>query len=270
VTDSALRAALADRVTLGLGVTLLRGAHAVAAARQLGCEWLFIDMEHGAYSIGEAAEICLGAACAGVAPLVRSRLDDLSTAARLLDNGCAGIVVPRVRNEAEAHEMARVLRVPPLGGRAIGGAGLAHARGALASAAGRAEVDGRLLLIATIEDAEGLANAAGIATVAGIDVLLLGASDLSFDLGADGNVEDPRIRAGAAIIAEACRGAGRVFGVGGIAQPHLVAACVAMGARMVLAGMDHALLITSAAERVGSLRAAAQPGTGVARPVEKP
>jgi 2-keto-3-deoxy-L-rhamnonate aldolase RhmA len=148
----------------------------------------------------------------------------------------------------------RALRTPPLGARGMGGAGLAHARGLLASAAGRAAIDRNLLLAATIEDPEGLVNASGIAAVEGIDILLLGASDLSFELGAEGNVGDPRIRSAAAAIAAACRDGGRLFGVGGIQAPDQVADCIAMGARLVLAGMDHALLMTAATERVTAFR----------------
>lgn len=254
-----LRTALSDKVALGLGVTLLRGAQAVAAARQLGCEWLFIDMEHGSYSIAEAGEICLGASCAGITPFVRCRLDDLSTAARLLDNGCGGIVVPRVRTEAEASRIVLALRPPPLGLRGMGGAGLAHARGTLASLAARAALDQRILVAATIEDPLGLANADGIAAVEGIDILLLGASDLAFELGAEGDVGDPRIRAAACRIAAASRRGGRVFAVGGMQEAAMIADCVGMGARLILSGMDHALLMAAAAERVAVFRRATAP-----------
>jgi 2-keto-3-deoxy-L-rhamnonate aldolase RhmA len=248
------RAVLGKRVAFGLGVTALRGAQAAAVARQSGYDWLFIDMEHGAFSIAEAGEMCLGAALAGISPFVRCRLDDLATAARLLDNGGAGIVVPRVRDAVEAREIVAALRTPPVGRRAMGGAGLAYPRGTLSGAAGRAEVERQVLVAATIEDAAGVSAVREIAAVEGIDILLLGASDLSFEYGIAGNVGDARIRAAAEAVAAACRERGRVFGVGGIQAPDLVAAHVALGARLVLVGMDHGILSAAAAERIAAFR----------------
>jgi 4-hydroxy-2-oxoheptanedioate aldolase len=245
---------LKERVAVGLGVTLLRGAHAVAIARQMKFDWLFVDMEHGLYSIAEAGEICMGAAWSGVTPTVRIKIDDLSSAARLLDNGCGGIVVPRVRNEHEAREIVRQLRPPPIGQRGMGGSGIGFDRGLLGHSEGRVAIDRRIMIIATIEDPEGVANADRIASVQGIDALLLGATDLSFEYGVGGRIEDPRIWDAARGIAAACRTHERIFGVGGIQEPGQIAECVALGARIVLSGMDHAILTAALSERITKVR----------------
>jgi 2-keto-3-deoxy-L-rhamnonate aldolase RhmA len=250
-----LRDLIEHRVALGLGVTLLRGAQATAVARQMGCDWLFIDLEHGLYSIAEAGEICMGAAWAGVTPIVRSKIDDLPSAARLLDNGCGGIVVPRVRNESEARTIVKYLRTAPLGQRGMGGSGLGFERGRLGHAEGREAIDRRLMLVATIEDPEGVANVDRIASVEGIDALLLGASDLSFEYGVGGQIEDPRIWDAARAIAAACRNHRRFFGAGGIQSPQHIADCVDLGARLILTGMDHGFLSSALADRVTAFRA---------------
>jgi 2-keto-3-deoxy-L-rhamnonate aldolase RhmA len=59
----------AGEVTLGFGVQHLRtAAVGMTAARH---DWLFIDMEHGAFSLHEATQICSAALPTGVTPIAR-------------------------------------------------------------------------------------------------------------------------------------------------------------------------------------------------------
>src|ERR1044072_727097 len=64
--------------------------------------------------------------------------------------------------------------------------------------------------------AEELENGEAIASVEGIDVLLIGSGDLTTDLGIPGQVDHPRLRAAYERVAAACRTHSKVLGGGGI------------------------------------------------------
>ena len=53
-------------------------------------DYLFMDMEHGAFTVQEATQICIASLCAGIAPVVRVCAGALDEATRLLDNGALG------------------------------------------------------------------------------------------------------------------------------------------------------------------------------------
>ena len=91
--------------------------------------------------------------------------------------------------------MIRHCRFPPLGRRSV--MGLGPALGYQAAPLG--ELNDRLnretALIVMLETAEGIENAAAIAALPGIDVLLIGSGDLTTDYGIPGQVDHPRLRA---------------------------------------------------------------------------
>ena len=63
-------------------------------------------MEHGAFTVQEAAQLCIAALPTGVAPIVRVCAGALDEATRLLDNGALGIMVPHVDTAAQARAIA--------------------------------------------------------------------------------------------------------------------------------------------------------------------
>ena len=67
VENATLRKLRADGLALGFGVHHLRTAAAGMLAAAAGHDWLFIDMEHGAFSQDDVAQICV-ASCGEIAP----------------------------------------------------------------------------------------------------------------------------------------------------------------------------------------------------------
>ena len=74
------------------------------------------------------------------------------------------------------------------------------------------------ILMAMIETPEAVENADAIAAVDGIDVLHIGASDLSTEMGIPGQYTHERMRAAFETIAQAAMGHGKAMGVGGVRQ----------------------------------------------------
>src|SRR5213083_37763 len=69
--NSAKQRLKTGELAIGFGVQHLRSVATPMLAKAAGFHWLFIDAEHGAFSMNEATQICLAALPTGVTPLVR-------------------------------------------------------------------------------------------------------------------------------------------------------------------------------------------------------
>ena len=121
VPNNTKRKMQAGEVALGFGVHHLRSAAAPALAAATGHDWLFLDNEHGAFSVHEIAQLCIASLPTGVTPMVRVCANAIDEATRALDNGALGIVMPHVDTAKEARRIAEAFRYPPRGRRSWGG-----------------------------------------------------------------------------------------------------------------------------------------------------
>ena len=121
VENATIRKLQAGGLALGFGVHHLRTAAAGMLAAAAGHDWLFIDMEHGAFSQDDVAQICIAALPTGITPIVRICAGALDQGTRALDNGAAGVIVPHVDTVDQAKRIAAAFRYPPLGSRSWGG-----------------------------------------------------------------------------------------------------------------------------------------------------
>ncbi|MCX7931849.1 MAG: aldolase/citrate lyase family protein [Rhodovarius sp.] len=253
VQNIALSRIRENRLALGLGVQISRGPAIGAIAAAAGFHWLFIDLEHGATSLDQASTISIAALSQGVTPIVRVCKDALHEATRALDNGALGIVVPHVDTAEEAAAVARALRFPPLGARSFGGPAYAYGFRAPDPATAQREINEQLLVCVMIETPEAVANAEAIAAVPGVDVLMIGTSDLTASMGVPGQIGHAEIQAAYARLAQACARHGKVVGMGGVYDEHWARHYIGVGARFVLGGSDHALLLAGLRARAGFL-----------------
>src|ERR1051326_8468288 len=122
ITQNVAKRRIRDgQMALGFQVYHLRSIATPLLAAASGHDFLFIDMEHGAFSVQEATQICIAALPTGIAPLVRVCSGALDEGTRLLDNGAMGIVVPHVDTAAEAKRISDAFHYPPAGTRSWGG-----------------------------------------------------------------------------------------------------------------------------------------------------
>ena len=242
-------------LTLGLGVHHLRGSAVPLLAKAAGYDWLFIDAEHGAISTPEIAQIAMAASPMGVVPIVRVCTGALDEGTRALDNGALGIVVPHIDTPEAARQLVEAYRFSPMGHRSTGGSNACFGYRPPPAAEAQKTLNAELLLIPMIETPLAVENADAIAAIEGIDALLIGSNDLSLEMGIPGQVGHERVRAAYEKVAAACRQHKKVLGMGGIYDQEVASRYIAMGARMILAGSDHGLLLEAASKRAEFLRA---------------
>lgn len=146
----------------------------------------------------------------------------------------------------QAQKVARIAKYPPLGGRSLA-SGYAHfdlAPVPLAQIVEQLNESGSTVFV-QIETKAGLANVDAIAATSGVDVLLVGANDLSLELGVVGQLEHPSMISALEEVGRACKTHGKIFGVAGIySRKDLMDMLVKkLGARWVLVGNDQALML---------------------------
>ncbi|MDW8370225.1 MAG: aldolase/citrate lyase family protein [Geminicoccaceae bacterium] len=244
----------AGETLFGLGVRLSRSGEIAAVAKACGIDWLFVDMEHNPLSIDTAAQICLAAQAAGLPALVRIPGDDPLAAARLLDGGAAGIVVPHVDTAEQIRPVLDRCRFQPRGKRSIGGPLPQLGYAQLPAALHMAEADAQTLLVAMIESPKAVANAGAIAALDGVDALLIGTNDLALELGIAGELGHPRIEVAYRAVLEAASAAGKPVGLGGVYTADLLGRYLPLGFRFVLLGNDLAILLAGVRERLATAR----------------
>lgn len=244
----------AGQLALGFGVHHLRGAATGMIAAASGFDWLFIDMEHGAMSVHDAAQISIAALSQGITPIVRCCKDALHEGTRALDNGAMGVVVPHVDTAEEARAVVAAYRFPPVGHRSWGGPPFAYGLHAPNPAEAQRELNRDILIACMIETPAAVAAAAAIAAVPGVDSLLIGTSDLTAAMGIPGQIGHPDVRAAYETVARACRAHGKTLGMGGVYDETHAATYIGLGARFILSGNDHSLLMAAATARSRFLR----------------
>jgi 2-keto-3-deoxy-L-rhamnonate aldolase RhmA len=216
------------------------------AGRGGRADWLFVDTEHGAFSLDDVAQICVAALPTGVTPIVRVCAGALHEGTRALDNGAQGIIVPHVDTVEQAGLIAQSFRYPPVGSRSWGGPPALFGYSPPDSAEAQAAINREILVIAMIESTEAVANSTAIAGVDGIDGLLIGTSDLTAEMGISGQIRHPRVEEAYRTVGEACRKADKFLGMGGVYELDAIPRYVELGARFVLTGSDHAYILAGA------------------------
>lgn len=242
-------------LALGIGLRQARTVDIAPIMKGCGYDWLFIDLEHNSMTLDTAVQISVAANAAGISPVVRVPHGQYDMATRALDGGAFGIVMPHVDTAEEARVVTDRLRYPPAGHRSIGGLMPQLGFPTMPSGESTKLVNDNLLVVVMLETPKAIANADAIAAVPGIDVLLIGASDLTLEMGIPGQLLHPELVKAYETAAAACRKHGKWLGMGGVYTDEGQAKYIGIGARMVLAAGDTALLMQAATARATKLRA---------------
>lgn len=252
--DNPVRARLErGEVSLGMSLRQPRTPAIAEVARRAGYDFLFLDLEHGSLSAESAAEVSFAALQAGVASFVRIPEGEHWLGTQVLNGGATGLIAPHVDTRAEAEELVARHKFPPVGERSFPGP-LAHfVWGRVPRPRAVEALNAATMLVAQIESPRAVNNAADIAAVEGIDILMVGVGDLSQELDASGP-DAPEIRDAIEAVCAAAEAHGKWAGFGGVASPDLVGEYVGLGARWVLAGNEMGFLIAGASNRSNAIR----------------
>jgi 2-keto-3-deoxy-L-rhamnonate aldolase RhmA len=255
------RALMNGEVQVGTWVNTLRTPQIAQMLATAGFDFMYIDMEHSAFSIETVGDLCFAGLAAGLVPIVRPSAKDPHLLTRPLDNGAMGLLIPHVDTRPEAEGVVKAIRFPPLGERGMNlmgvHTGFARARGDDYVTATHSET----LLLVQIESDRGIANLEQILSVDGVDGAVIGRADLSTDLGLPGQTSHPEVVRRVEMMIAACQRHGKIPGL--LVQDVASAKeWIAKGIRLVPYANEAGILITAAARAIGEMRSFANGAGG--------
>jgi 2-keto-3-deoxy-L-rhamnonate aldolase RhmA len=240
-TNTFKQAMIAQRRQVGLWVTFAHQQIAEVLS-DAGFDWLLFDMEHSPTDLYDVGQQLLAVRGTKTAAVVRVPLLDMGWIKRVLDAGAPNIMVPNIRNAAEARDAVAFTRFAPEGLRGV--AGSTRAGNYTRYKDYMARANDEIGLILQIESQEALDDLDAICRVPGVDAVFIGPSDLAASLGHRGNSNHPEVQAAIAKAFETARAAGKASGV--LAADGKAEHYFEGGATVVGVGTDLHLLIAGA------------------------
>lgn len=197
-----------------------------------GFDFVLLDNEHGSAGFETTEHMLRAARASGIPTVVRCLEHDM---ARTLDLGVSAVQIPMVDTAAHAASLVQRVKYPTRGQPGLRGAAFstrAAGYGAFGGPAHTALSNDGVALIVMIETPEGVANAAAIAAVPGVDAVFVGPNDLAHSMGFDNRWNEAPVQAAIESALRAVAAAGKCPGILAL-TPEEEARYAAWGARYV-------------------------------------
>ena len=146
------------------------------AAKHYDFAWF--EMQHSTLEFRDVEAMIAACPHAGATPMIRLPDAQEWHIQHATDIGALGVVIPTVDDVDRAREAAKWARYPPVARRSAG-SGQAAAIWGVNGVNYRQTINDNMLVVIMIETPTGAANAYDIASVAGVDVVIIGNNDLS-------------------------------------------------------------------------------------------
>jgi 4-hydroxy-2-oxoheptanedioate aldolase len=212
----------------------------VETAGLAGFDFLVIDHEHGPGGEETLLGQLLAASATPAFPIVRVAMNDAPRFKRVLDAGACGVMVPYVGSADEARAAAAAMRYSPHGVRGLAKFHRGTAYGELFDEYYR-HANERLVGVMQIETPGALAGIDRIAAVDGADVLFVGPTDLSYNLGIPDQFQHPTFQHALQTVVTAANRHDKAAGIL-VHDPSLVPMCKSVGFTFVALGSDGGLV----------------------------
>lgn len=210
-------------------------------ASLMGFDALWIDLEHHGTSVETAAQLMRAARVGSSDILARPAKGEMMRMCRLLEMGAQGIMYPRCSTAAEAAEVARWVKFAPEGTRGVDSANADNPYCGTPLVPYLRQANAETFLIVQIEDTQALEEAEAMASVDGVDGLMLGPGDFSILSGVPGQWDHPLLADATRRVAEAARAAGKHWGQPAFSPQH-AERLLEQGARLIFHGADVLIL----------------------------
>jgi 2-keto-3-deoxy-L-rhamnonate aldolase RhmA len=253
---NALRPVLQEgRAVFGTMIQEVRTPAIAELMAVAGFDFIFIDMEHGAFNMETVADMIKVARLAGLTPLVRVSDDEYHLIARVLDAGAQGIMVPRVEQRARVEQIVQWAKFPPDGCR-----GCSVLKGHADYRPERQweftrHADRENMVILQIERKAAIEDIDALLSVPGVDAAIMGPNDLALSLGLDAGLDHPLMVESIQKVVDACRARGIPSGMH-VASLDALTQWMARGMRFIVYSTDLNFLLQGAQNGLKALRQA--------------
>lgn len=156
-----------------------------------GVDFVVIDCEHGLLNPESVEGLIRAAGASGIGAMIRVPAGEPAAIQRYVDAGASGVQVPMIETAEQAAAVVAAARYAPEGRR---GVAATRSNGFAAPSAERLQTANETTaIVLQIETGEGVAAAAEIAAVPGVDSLFIGPTDLAHALGRGGQLDHPDV-----------------------------------------------------------------------------
>jgi 4-hydroxy-2-oxoheptanedioate aldolase len=170
---------------------LLPSEGVVNVIAKAGLDFVLIDQEHGAISPECALRMVMAAQSEGAEAVIRVSCSDESEIAKALDTGASGVIVPHIESAEDCKDALAYIKYPPLGVRGFSPYVRAHGYACRKDAT--LEANKRTLSGIIIEGRQSIQDIDSIIDDPRLDLVYIGAYDLSVSLGIPGQVSSPKV-----------------------------------------------------------------------------
>lgn len=241
------------KVVLGTTITT-PSAEVAASMAASGFDFLWIEMEHSPLTLESVRGMILATRGLKAMPFTRVPVNQPWLAKRVLDIGSVGVIFPFTSTRELAIQAVASCKYPPEGIRGFA-PGLAASRWGMSVSEYVRWANENVVVVPIIEQKEAVENIEAIAAVPGIDVLFIGANDLSFSLGVGGQLEHPLVQEAVARIVAAAKKHNVPLGYPS-GNPAQIKKLVAQGFRFFQASSDLGLMQSGARQLLTGTREA--------------
>ena len=205
-----------ETAAFGVGIRQARTVDIGKIMKTCGYDWLFIDLEHNSMDIDMATQISMAAQDTGITPIVRVPDFAHHHATRVLDCGSQGIVFPHVDDKETAERLVSNCLFPPKGHRSM--TGLLPQLDFKKYPVGEVSkiINDDIIIVVMLETPKAIFNVEEIASVPGIDVLLVGTNDLCMEMGIPGEFNHNDVKEAYKKVIQACNNNNILPGMGGV------------------------------------------------------
>jgi 2-keto-3-deoxy-L-rhamnonate aldolase RhmA len=236
-----------------IGCFMGLGSPAVAELlAHAGFDWLVVETEHNALGAAEVQHMLMAMTGTNAVPIVRIPSSNPVFIQRALDLGAMGILIPMVRNVAEAQQAVAATRFPPQGTRSFGPLRAGHYT--FDSQAYFEQANDNILTILILETKGAVQSLDELAALPGVDGLYVGEYDLSLSLGLNPmHLPLPEVDAVIEQLLTVARKTGIAAGIGS-STPDQLRRRRDQGFTLLGYAPDYVMLANAAREGVASLR----------------
>ena len=221
---------------------------------QIGLDFVFLDTEHIALDRKALSWMCRAYAALGLPPIVRIMSPDPNLARAALDAGAAGIMAPYVETVEQVKALVGAVKLRPLKGERLD-----------AALADRTTLEPKLaeylehhaerhILTINVESRPALNRLDELFSVEGLDGVLVGPHDLSINLGAPEDYENPEFDQAVRAILRSARKHGIGAGVFSMLGVERVLQWAEDGLNFVVHRADHAAMRDAISADIRAMR----------------
>lgn len=202
-----------DKKYFGMLNKLVENPAIYLMAKNGGLDFLFYDLEHGLITMRTMHDLVLFGNNIGMPTFIRVGELSRKEISNALDCGATGVMVPMIETREQAEKLVQWSKYPSIGQRSYSsgantnyGSSGGHEKNIL-------KINQETVTIAQIETVKGVENVEEIASLEGIDAIILGPVDLSISMGNVGDIMHVDQLTAIKKVISACKENGKTFGI---------------------------------------------------------